>query len=164
MRKKTRNLAFSGILAALYVALTLVSEAIGLANGMIQLRLSEALTIMPFFTPAAIPGLTIGCFLSNVLTTGNAFDIIFGTLATALGAVGTYLLKKALKKKAAPLCVLPPVISNTVIIPYVLKYAYGLPNRIATLMLFVGIGEVASCCILGGVLFHALRKAPLFRD
>ncbi len=164
MGKNTKNIAFSGILAALYVALTLISEAIGLASGMIQLRLSEALTIMPFFTPAAIPGLTVGCFLANILTTGNAFDIVFGTVATALGAIGTFLLSRKLKKKGAPLCTLPPVITNVIIIPPVLKYAYGMPNRILTLMLFVGIGELASCCLLGGILFHALRKSPLFRN
>lgn len=158
MKNRTKNLAFAGITAGLYIVLTLISNAFGLASGVVQVRLSEALTVLPFFTAAAIPGLSVGCFLANVLTGCNILDIMFGTLATALGAIGTHYLAKATKKKGTFLCTLPPVCSNMIIIPLVLKYAYGFPNRFLTLMLFVGIGEVVSCCLLGLILLYALKK------
>ncbi|MCR5531307.1 MAG: QueT transporter family protein [Lachnospiraceae bacterium] len=162
MKKKTYFIAVAAITAALYVALTYLSNAVGLASGMIQFRLSEALTILPYFTPAAIPGLTIGCILSNTLTGCVIWDIIFGSVATLLGAIGTYLLAKlpACKKtKGALLCTLPPVIANMLIVPFVLKYAYELPDAIPFMMLTVGIGEIVCCSILGGLLLLSLKKS-----
>ena len=114
------------MIAALYVALTLLANAMGLSSGAIQLRFSEALTILPIFTPAAIPGVTIGCLLANLVTGGAPWDILFGTLAT-----------------------LPPIAANTIIIPFVLRWAYDTPGSIPYLMLTVGIGEVLSCGVLG---------------
>ena len=92
--KKVLFITQAAVIAALYVVLTQFANMLGLANGAIQVRFSEALTILPFFTPAAIPGLAIGCFLSNVLTGCALYDIIFGTIATLIGAVGTYLLRR----------------------------------------------------------------------
>ena len=92
--KKIMYLSQAAMIAALYVVLTLLANALGLANYAIQVRFSEALTILPFFTPAAIPGLTIGCLLSNILTGCAPLDILFGTLATLIGALGTYALRR----------------------------------------------------------------------
>ena len=157
---KSAFLTQSGVIAALYVVLTLVAKAMGLDSGQIQLRLSEALCILPVFLPAAVPGLTVGCLLANILC-GNIFwDVLFGTLATLIGAVGTRLLRKR-----PLLALLPPIVANTVIVPFVLAYAYGLPGGVPLFMLTVGIGEVLSCGVLGRVLWKALdkRKEALFK-
>ena len=156
MQKNTNKIIFicqAAMIAALYVVLTYAINAFNLASGAIQVRVSEALTILPFFTPAAIPGLVIGCFISNLSTGAVILDVIFGTLATLLGALGTYALRKY--KWLAPL---PPIISNTIIVPWVLRFAYGIDSAIPYMMLTVGIGEVLSCGILGMLLLFALRK------
>ena len=151
--KKINFLTQAAMIAALYVVLTLAINAFGLASGAIQVRVSEALTILPYFTPAAIPGLFIGCLLSNTITGCALFDIIFGSIATLLGAVGTYLLRG--HKWLAPVS---PIIAHTIIVPFVLSYVYGTPGTIPYLMLTVGIGEVLSCGVLGMVLLFALNK------
>ena len=143
----------AAVIAALYVVLTLFINAFDLASGAIQVRISEALTILPYFTPAAVPGLFIGCLLSNFLTGTAIWDVIFGSLATLLGAVGTYLLRKF--KWCAPI---PPILANTLIIPFVLTYAYGLPGGIGFFMLTIGIGEILSCGVLGMILLFALQR------
>lgn len=124
------------------------------------MRVSEALTVLPFFTPAAIPGLAIGCFLSNLITGAAVYDVVFGSLATLLGAVGTYLLRRH-----KFLCTLPPVIANMVIIPFVLRYGYGLVMEVGGhdvaipfYMLTVGAGEVICCCIMGYIVLNVLNK------
>ena len=144
---------YGGIIAALYVALTYVSAAFGLASGVIQVRISEALTILPIFTPAAVPGLFVGCLLSNILTGCALWDVVFGSIATLLGAVFTYLLRKY--KWVAPV---PPIVANVLIIPFVLRYVYEVPDGIPYLMLTVGIGEVISCGVLGTLLTVAVGK------
>ncbi len=144
----------AAMIAALYVVLTYLANMLGLANREIQVRFSEALTILPFFTPAAIPGLTIGCFLSNTLTQCMPLDVIFGTLATFLGAVGTYWLRRF--KWLAPV---PPILANTMIVPWVLRFAYGIPAAIPYLMFTVGAGEVISCGVFGMMLLFALNKS-----
>ncbi len=157
---KNKNVLFitqAALIAAIYVALTYLAAAMGLASGVIQVRFSEALTILPFFTPAAIPGLAIGCFLSNLLTGCVIWDILFGTVATLLGAIGTYLLRKW--KFAAPI---PPIVANTVIVPLVLRYAYGVPDALWYLVVTVGIGELISCGILGTLLLLLLNKYSRF--
>ena len=157
---KSAFLTQSGVIAALYVVLTLVAKVMGLDSGQIQLRLSEALCVLPVFLPAAVPGLTVGCLLANILC-GNIFwDVLFGTLATLIGAVGTRLLRKR-----PLLALLPPIAANTVIVPFVLAYAYGLPGGVPLFMLTVGMGEVLSCGVLGRVLWKALdkRKEALFK-
>ena len=92
MSRKTLNLTWAALIAALYVVLTFIANAAGLASGAIQVRLSEMLTIMPMFTWAAVPGLTIGCVLANLLTGCAVWDVVFGSLATLLGALGTYYI------------------------------------------------------------------------
>ena len=151
--KKAYFITQAAVIAALYVVLTLFINAFDLASGAIQVRISEALTILPYFTPAAVPGLFIGCLLSNLMTGAAIWDIIFGSLATLIGAIGTYLLRKW--KWCAPL---PPILSNTIIIPFVLTYAYGIPGGIPFFMLTVGAGEVLSCGVLGMILLFALQR------
>ncbi len=157
---RTLYLAQAAMIAALYIVLTYLANVFGLANHAIQVRFSEALTVLPYFTPAAIPGLTIGCLLSNILTGCALPDIVFGSLATLLGALGTYALRKW--KWCAPVC---PIIANTIIVPLILIYGYGLLIEGMTLLqcfgfycLTVGAGEVISCGILGMILLHILEK------
>ena len=131
-----------------------IANALGLANFAIQVRFSEALTILPLFTPAAIPGLYVGCLLSNILTGCIAWDILFGPIATLLGALGTY----ALRRKHPILGTLPPIAANTLIVPFVLAYAYKFEGSIPYFMLTVGIGEIISCGVLGYLVWLTLRK------
>ncbi len=162
MKSKALFTVQAALIAAVYTALTLFAGCIGLAGGAIQLRFSEALTILPFFTPAAVPGLFIGCVLSNILTGCVIWDIIFGSLATLIGAVFTRLLRK----KHYLLAPLPPIIANTLIIPFILSYAYGAPESIYALMLTVGIGEILSCGVLGILLMKGIEpvKNRLFNN
>lgn len=150
----------AAMISALYVVLTLIANAFALASNAIQIRISEALTILPYFTPTAIPGLVIGCFLSNILTGCALPDIIFGSIATLIGALGTYALRKW--KWCAPI---PPILANTVIVPFILIYGYGILIEGASVLycygyycLTVGIGEIISCGILGMTLLLTLEK------
>ncbi|MBO5378563.1 MAG: QueT transporter family protein [Ruminiclostridium sp.] len=151
---KALFITHAAIIAALYVVLTYFASMLGLSNGAIQIRFSEALTILPYFTPAAIPGLFIGCIISNLLAGAIVWDVVFGSLATLIGAVFTYLLRK----KTRWLAPLPPIAANTIIVPLVLTYAYGVPDGLPYLALTVGIGEVISCGILGMLLLKCLEK------
>ncbi len=155
------RITLAAMVAALYVVLTFASNAFGLASGVIQVRISEALTILPYFTPAAIPGLVIGCLLSNWLTGCVLPDIIFGTLATLLGALGSYALRKY--KFLVPI---PPILSNMIIVPWVLRFAYDVPDSIPFMMATVGAGELISCGILGIGLLFALTpfRSLIFKD
>lgn len=145
------------IIAALYVALTELSTLMWLSSGVIQFRISEALCVLPAFTPAAIPGLFIGCLISNLLAGGIPLDIILGSVATLIGAAGAYPLRRC-----RWLIPLPTVIANVLIVPPILKYAYGLPFAFGThsalpfFMLTVGAGEVVCAYILGIALYSAL--------
>lgn len=154
MRKnRVQFMTQAAMIAAIYVVLTIFISAFHLASGAIQVRISEALTILPAFTPAAIPGLFIGCFISNLITGAMLPDIIFGSLATLLGAIGSYFLRKW--KWAVPL---PPILSNVLIIPFVLAYVYHFPGGVAYFMVTVGIGQVISCGILGMLLYKIMSK------
>lgn len=157
--KTIHHLTRGAIIAALYVALTMVSSLLGLSSGAIQLRLSEALTILPMFTPAAIPGLFLGCALANLLTGASLLDVIFGSLATLLGALGTRFLAKS--KWMGPIF---PIVANTITVPLILKLAYGLPGSLWFYCLTVLIGEVPSCGVLGVILYNALEGRPLFQQ
>lgn len=154
MKKNVVFIVHAAVIAALYVVLTLLANSLGLANYAIQLRFSEALTILPFFTPAAIPGLFIGCILSNLLTGAIPPDILFGSLATLLGASGTYFLRNH-SKWFAPVC---PIAANTLIVPFILAFAYRFEGSIFYFMLTVGIGEILSCGVLGMLLLGVLKK------
>ena len=152
--KKVTFIVQAAVIAALYVVLTFVANALGLASHTIQVRFSEALCILPVFTPAAIPGLWIGCLLANLLTGAVIYDVIFGSIATLLAAVCTYLLRNH------------KIIFNMIIVPFVLVYAYGIPAvyfhgvnvTIPFNAMTVGIGEVISVCVLGSILMRVLAK------
>ena len=159
-QNKTLFITTSAVIAALYTVLTIIANQLGLANGAIQVRFSEALTVLPIFTPAAIPGLAVGCLISNILTGCIIPDVIGGTLATLLGAIGTWKLRSMCSSGRPPyyriIPTLPPVIANTVIIPFILTYAYHIEGSVPFQMLTVGIGEIISCTILGSLLLAAL--------
>ena len=157
--KKLLYLAQAAMIAALYVVLTYVFAPISFSE--IQVRIAEALTILPVFTSAAIPGLFIGCLLGNIIGGALIPDVVFGSLATLIGAFFTWKLRNA-HPFLAPI---PPILSNMIIVPFVLKYAYLIDLPIPLMMLTVGIGEVLSCGVLGLFLYYALRsrKAQIFR-
>ena len=138
--------------AAIYVVLTVVFAPFSF--GEIQVRLAEALTILPAFTPAAIPGLFVGCIIGNFLGGALLPDIIFGSIATLIGAFGTW----ALRNQNRFLAPLPPILANTVIVPFVLRYAYGVALPIPFMMLTVGAGEIVSCGVLGMIVYTALSR------
>ena len=162
-----QKITFGGVIAALYVVLTLAANAFGLASGAIQVRISEALTILPVFTTAAIPGLTVGCVLANIVTGCLPWDIVFGSLATLIGAVGTRLLKNN-----PYIAWIPPVVSNAAIVPIVLMRVYGVEDVAVfgqtfagnslwpILVLTIVIGEVISCGVLGLLLYHSAKRFP----
>ncbi len=147
--KKVLHLVQGAAIAAIYVVLVLIFNM--WSFGPIQFRIAEALTILPFFTPAAIPGLFVGCLLANLIGNAILADIIFGSLATLIGALGSYALRK--RKWLVPL---PPILANTLIVPFVLKFGYGAEEAIPFMMLTVGLSEVIVCGIIGLVLLHSL--------
>ena len=153
-KKKIIFVTYSAAIAALYVVLTMVSSMMGLSNGVIQLRFSEALTILPYFTPAAIPGLFVGCLISNLTSGAILIDVVFGSIATLIGALGTYLLRKF----PPALSPIPPIVANTLIIPLVLKFAYSFEYALWFMYATVFAGELISCGVFGLVLLFALRK------
>lgn len=156
----------SAMVAASYVVLTYLSAAIGLSSGVIQCRLSEALCILPYFMGwAAVPGLAIGCMLANLLTGSVFYDILFGSIATLLGALGTYALRKFTLRRVRFLLPLATILANILIVPFVLQYAYHVPDAWWFLCLTVGIGEVIAAGV-GGVLMSFLLekyRGVLFR-
>ncbi len=155
----TLFIAQAGIIAALYVALTWIAAGFDLASGAIQVRISEMLCVLPYFTPAAVPGLAIGCLIANFVTGSAMPDVIFGTLATLIGALGS----RALRNHRF-LCTLSPVIANAVIVPLILIFAYHLTDSFWFLFATVGLGEAIACIGFGGILISALRpvRAQVF--
>ena len=156
MKNNVRFLARSGMIAALYIALTAVSAALGLASGAIQVRISEALCVLPIFSAAAIPGVTVGCLLSNIIFGGTIYDIIFGTLATLIGAVLAWVIRRI-----PYLASIPTILSNAIIIPVVLILSGAggwelLPYFMAT----VALGEIIACGIFGTILVVYLKHHP----
>ena len=150
--QKVTFMTQAAMIAAIYVVLTYVFAPFSF--GEVQVRIAEALTILPVFTPAAIPGLFVGCLIGNILGGAILPDIIFGSLATLIGAFFTYQLRDK-NKFLAPL---PPIAANTIVVPFVLRYGYGVALPIPFMILTVGVGEVLSCGVLGMVLYFALRK------
>lgn len=144
-------MVYAAMIAAIYTVLTMVFAPISF--GPVQFRISEILCILPFFTPAAIPGLFLGCLISNFLCGAAALDVVFGSLATLIGAFGSYLLRRDKR-----LVCIPPILSNVVIIPWVLRYAYGSTDMIPFAMVTVGIGEILAIGVLGNLLMAVLER------
>ncbi len=149
---KVLRITQGAVIAALYVALTLIFAPISF--GPVQVRIAEALCIMPIFTPAAIPGLFLGCLIANFIGGGIILDVIFGSIATLIGAALGYMLRN--NRWLVPL---PAVIANALIVPFVLRYGYGVVDvAIPILMFQILIGEIAGCYVLGEILCTALMK------
>ena len=157
--KKTRLMTESALIAAVYVALVLLFKPISF--GAIQFRIAEALCILPFFSLSAVPGLALGCLLGNFFSGAAMPDVLFGTLATLLAAILSYKLRDINKW----LVCLPPILSNAIIVPFVLQYAYGVTDGYFFLFATVGIGEILAVGVLGNILLLALegRKEVIFR-
>lgn len=151
MNNLSRKIAQAAIIAAAYAVLTIA--IMPLSYGVMQLRVSEALTILPMFTPAAIPGLFIGCFIANIMSPVGMIDVIVGSAATLIAAFGTYKLKD--HKYLAPL---PPVVVNAVFVGAELYYVYGVDFSLIACMLWVGLGEALACYGGGFPLGRVLDK------
>ena len=147
----TDRICLIAMIAAVYTALTLIFGAISF--GPIQLRVSEAMTILPILFPEAIPGLTLGCFLSNLFNPfgTTVYDLLFGTMATLAASVLTYLTRKKWW-----LAVLFPILINALVVGAILTYGYGI-NLFWVNVFTVGVGEMISCCGLGYVLLRGLK-------
>ena len=150
-------MALGAIIAAMYVALTIIFAPI--SYGAVQVRISEAFTILPLFTPAAIPGLFVGCLLANILGGAILWDIIFGSIATLIGAALGYLLR--FNRWLVPI---PAIASNTVIVPFVLKYGYGIDIPIWMMMIYIAVGEIIGCYLLGELLASVVLKRENLRN
>lgn len=155
---RTMYITTAGLIAALYVVLTFVANALGLASGAVQLRFSEALTILPVFTGAAVPGLFVGCMLANLLTGCAFWDIVFGSIATLLGALGTRYIGRRYPITAPVF----PILANMAIVPIVLQQVYGSTDSYPFLLFTVGLGEFISCGLFGGLLYQALKRSHVF--
>lgn len=152
MKKKVNYLVQAGIIASIYAALTYVSAFIGLAYGNIQFRFSEAVTILAIYTPAAIPGLTIGCFLGNLASPFGIIDVLCGTFATLLASILTRLVRNVRICNIPWLAPLPPVLTNSLIVG--IEIAFFMPEGFtwigfASAALSVGLGELIVCYVLG---------------
>lgn len=169
MKSNTKYLCDAAMIAAVYAALSLLFMPISF--GPVQCRISEMLTVLPAFLPAAVPGVAIGCLIANILGGAILPDIVFGTFATLIAAAASYKLTAAMQRKVLEsrragigfriLAVLPPIISNTVIVPLVLKYAYGYGDALYFMMFTVCIGEIISAAGLGNVLITIAARFPL---
>jgi uncharacterized membrane protein len=144
----------------MYVVLTYLTGLMGLASGVIQFRISEALCVLPIFFPAAIPGLFIGCLISNLITGCLPWDVVFGSLATLIGAYGAFLLRR-LPEKYMWVATIPTILANMIIVPPVLMLAYGVPDSFIYLALTVGLGEVVCAGFGGSGLYYLLKRNNL---
>ncbi len=157
MKNKSLYIAQAAIIAAVYVLITLAIAPI--SSGLIQCRFSEALCILPFFTPAAIPGLFVGCLLANLITGAVIYDVICGSLATLLAAAFTWQIARACPcKLAKALAPLPAVLVNAVVVGYLLAYVYAVPAPFVLCMLYVAAGQIIACYGAGLPLLLLLER------
>ena len=156
-KKTTLFLTRAGMIAAIYVVLTMLAAVMGLSSGAIQLRLSEALCLLPLIFPEAIVGLTLGCLLANMITGCVFWDIIFGSVATLIGALGAYFMRK-MPEKLSFLATIPTILANAIIVPFILMWAYGVEDGYFFLMMTVGIGEILSAGFLGTIIYKQVKK------
>ena len=188
MKKSVYFITSAAIIAALYVVLTFLANTLGLASMAIQVRFSEALTILALFTPAAIPGLFLGCLLSNILIGSVIWDVIFGSLTTLVAAAVTYVIGRIIKSRLQKaqtkknktvwgilgtiLGSVPPIVGNMLVVPLLLIYAYGFTDPVVFMghefhavywfyVVTVGIGELISCTFLGLVVSFIMRNTKL---
>lgn len=145
---KTKYLAHAAIIAAIYVVITIIFAPI--SYGQVQVRISEALTVLPYFTPAAIPGLFVGCLIANIYGGEGIIDIVFGSLATLFAAFLSY---KMPNKYLVPI---PPIVVNAIVIGFVLSHVLKVSLLIT--MAWVGLGQLISCYGIGYPLMIILEK------
>lgn len=152
--KRTNFLVQAGLIGAIYAVLTIVFAPI--SYGQIQVRIAEVMTVLPMFTPAAIPGLFVGCIIANIFGGGGMIDIVFGSLATLFAA---YLSYKMPKRWMVPI---PPIIVNGIVVGFILNYVLGLPLLIT--MGWVTLGQMVACYGLGYPLILILEnyKSQIF--
>ncbi len=155
MRSRSLFVTRAALIAAFYVVLGTLSYSFGLDSGAVQLRLSEALCVLPAVYPTALYGVTFGCLIFNALFTGNIIDIVFGTLATFIGAALAVLFKRH-----KYLAFIPTVISNSLVLPLVICFTTmdGDLTALPFLAVSVAVGEFLSCGVLGNLLLKALDK------
>ncbi|MDP4119229.1 MAG: QueT transporter family protein [Bacillota bacterium] len=149
-KSKVRGITLAAVIAAFYTVLTVLPGISILSYGPLQFRISEALTVLPIFTPWAIPGLTIGCFVSNIFSTAGPMDMLFGTAASLIAAIATYLLRD----RKRWIALIPPVVVNGVIIGTMITVFYmDAGKQFQTMLLYnmftVAAGEAGVCYILG---------------
>lgn len=165
-KENIRYIVTGALIAAAYAGLTYLSNAFGLAYGPIQLRISEVLTILPIFTPAAIPGLAVGCFLANI-GSFNVADLLFGTLATVMAAILTYSLRDVKWKGVAWLAMLPPVIINAIVIGFEISLFYLKADNFlwgfVISALQVGLGQLIVCYCFGIPFYLVVKKYKIFK-
>ena len=159
--KNTQKLTLAAMVAAAYAVLSLLGAVFGITYGPIQVRFSEALCILPYFTGAAVPGLTVGCVLANILTGCPLWDVVFGSLATLIGAY----IARLLHKKSWWLAPWPNIIANTIAVPLILRYVYtDVSSTYPALVGLIFASEVVSAGLLGYVLLRALKPhTQMFR-
>ncbi len=157
--KKTVFISQAAVIAAIYTVLVLIFKFSSF--GPIQFRIAEVLTILPYFTPAAIPGVALGCFFSAVFTGAHVLDIIFGPLATLVAAILSYQLRRY--KFLVPI---PPIIVNALVVPFILKAAYGEEALIPIMMVSVGAGQLVAAGLFGMIFLFALDnvKDVIFKN
>lgn len=160
--KKSKNLTLyltrGALIAALYVVITQLATLVGLSSGAVQFRISEALCILPLFFPEAIPGLFVGCLISNLLVPeAHVLDIIFGSVATLIGAGGAFALRN-LPEKFKWVATIPTILANMIIVPFVLIFAYGSEDSYLFMLATVGLGEIVCAGIGGSALYYLLKK------
>ena len=149
--QSVRRIAQGAVIAALYVVLTIIFAPISF--GAVQVRIAEIMTIMPLFTPAAIPGLFLGCVLANLLGGAIIWDVIFGSIATLIGAALGYMLRK--NRWLVPI---PAIVSNTIIVPLVLRYGYAIDMPLYLMAIYIALGEIVGCYLLGELFASLLLK------
>lgn len=149
----TRFITQAGLIAAIYAVLCIVLRPISF--GEVQLRVSEALTLLPVIMPAAVPGLFIGCLLANLLGGAGLIDIVFGSLTTLAAALCTARLREK-----PLLAALPPVLFNALVIGCILRYAYGVALPLWLCMASVGLGQLIACYAMGLPLVRMMRRIP----
>lgn len=154
MNKKANFITRGALVAALYTALTLLSAAFGLSGGPVQVRIAEALTVLPAFFGAAVPGLFVGCFAANLITGAPMWDCVAGAMVTLAAAYGTYKFGK----KSAAVAAVFPIAANTIYVPIILKLVYKLPGAVWVFALGVFVGETISCGAMGTMLYKAMKK------
>ncbi|MDK2805470.1 QueT transporter family protein [Thermoanaerobacterium thermosaccharolyticum] len=160
MNRRTKKIVYGALIAAVYAVVTVALAPI--SYGQIQVRVAEALTIMPFFSSYSILGLFVGCIIANMVGGNGIFDVVFGSLATLISAVITYYIGKSNLRYKRYLAPLPPVIINAVIIGIELNVVFNLP--LVASMLWVGLGEMIACYVLGLPLLLYIDKNEKIKE